>query len=87
VVLGIRPEDLAVAAPAQVGPDNNVIPARVELVEILGGEALVHLSSGQIELTARLPAPFSSATQELGLVVEVERIHLFDGKTGERLTR
>jgi multiple sugar transport system ATP-binding protein len=84
VVLGIRPEDLAVAAPAQGGPDK-VIPARVELVELLGGEALVHLSSGDVELTARLPAPFSSNAKELGLVVEGERVHLFDGETRERL--
>jgi multiple sugar transport system ATP-binding protein len=85
VVLGIRPEDLAVAAPARAGQDNDVIPARVELVEVLGGEALVHLSSGQLELTARLPAPFSSNVKELGLVVQVERIHLFDGETRERM--
>jgi multiple sugar transport system ATP-binding protein len=85
VVLGIRPEDLAVAASVPAGPENNVIPARVELVELLGGEALVHLSSGEVELTARLLAPFSPTARELGLVVEAERIHLFDGKTRERL--
>jgi multiple sugar transport system ATP-binding protein len=82
VVLGIRPEELQVA-PART--DGSAIPARVELVELLGGEALVHLSSGAVELTARVPAPFPADCGEVHLVVPADRIHLFDGETGERL--
>jgi ABC-type sugar transport system ATPase subunit len=57
----------------------------VELVELLGGEALVHLSSGSVELTARMPAPVSGANRELVLTIPPGRMHLFDGQTGERL--
>ena len=84
VVLGVRPEDLTVVLPGQPngGP---AIAARVELVELLGGEALVHLSSGSVELTARMPAPVSGAARELVLTIPPGRMHLFDGQTGERI--
>jgi multiple sugar transport system ATP-binding protein len=85
VVLGVRPEDLAVATGGQTGKDENLIRARVELVELLGGEALVHLSSGEVELTAKLPAPFSTTAEELSLVVQPNHVHLFDGETRQRL--
>jgi multiple sugar transport system ATP-binding protein len=84
VVLGVRPEDLTVVRSGQ--PDGGrVISARVELVELLGGEALVHLSSGSVELTARMPAPVSAAARDLVLTIPPGRMHLFDGPTGERL--
>jgi multiple sugar transport system ATP-binding protein len=85
VVLGIRPEDVSVVPAGQTKNPGDVIPARVELVELLGGEALVHLSSGDIELTARLPAPLSVNAEALGLVLPPERVHLFDGETRERI--
>jgi ABC-type sugar transport system ATPase subunit len=85
VVLGIRPEDLAIAVPGRSHDAAGVIPARVELVELLGGEALVHLDSGGVDLTARVPAPLSVNGSELTLIVPPDRIHLFDGETRERL--
>jgi multiple sugar transport system ATP-binding protein len=85
IVLGVRPEDLRVADPDMAANPGSVIPAQVELVELLGGEALVHLSSGNVELTARLPAPFSANAGNIGLIVPPDRVHLFDGETGERL--
>ena len=84
VILGIRPEDLAVAGPAQAS-DHRVIEARVELVELLGGEALVHLTSAGVELTARLFAPLPVSGDNLKLIVLQDRMHLFDGETNERM--
>jgi ABC-type sugar transport system ATPase subunit len=74
-----------VADPGLAARAGSVIPAGVELVELLGGEALVHLSSGNVELTARLPAPFSANAGDIGLIVPPDRVHLFDGETRERL--
>jgi ABC-type sugar transport system ATPase subunit len=62
-----------------------MLRARVELVELLGGEALVHLAVAGVELTARLPAPVPRAGSELGLLIPVERAHLFDRETGGRV--
>jgi multiple sugar transport system ATP-binding protein len=84
VILGVRPEDLRVLLPGQGVDRRSVISARVEMVELLGGEALVHCSSGGTELTARSPAPFS-AEGAVGLEVPPERVHLFDGESRERL--
>jgi multiple sugar transport system ATP-binding protein len=85
VVFGIRPEDLAIAAPGRLNDAAGAVPARVELVELLGGEALVHLDSGGIDLTVRVPAPLAVNGSELTLIVPPDRIHLFDGETRERL--
>jgi multiple sugar transport system ATP-binding protein len=85
VVLGIRPEDLAIEAPGGSHGAVGVVPARVELVELLGGEALLHLDSGGVDLTARVPAPVSVNGSELTLIVPPDRIHLFDGESRKRL--
>ena len=85
VMLGIRPEDLEVVPPGTPDGRTSVVPARVELVELLGGEALVHLDSGGVELMARLPAPVPAAAGDLRLRVAPDRVHLFDGDTGARL--
>jgi ABC-type sugar transport system ATPase subunit len=82
---GIRPEDLAIDASARSPNAAGVVPARVELVELLGGEALVHLDSGGVDLTARVPAPFSANGKELTLIIPPDRLHLFDGETRKRL--
>ncbi|MGH7508254.1 MAG: ABC transporter ATP-binding protein [Gemmatimonadales bacterium] len=84
VILGIRPEDLQALAPGQ-GHSAGVISARVELVELLGGEALVHVSSGGIDLTARLPAPIPPIGGALELLAPPERVHLFDGESQDLL--
>lgn len=81
----MRPEDLH---PAGAGADPaTVLPARVDLVELLGGEALVHVTSGGTELTARTPSAVPAAGREVRLVVPPQRVHLFDAPTGERITR
>jgi multiple sugar transport system ATP-binding protein len=85
VILGIRPEDLQVLGPGRKADPGNVIPARVELVELLGSEALVHLTSAGIELTARLPAPLPAIGGALELLVPPDRVHLFDGETQDLL--
>jgi ABC-type sugar transport system ATPase subunit len=83
VTLGIRPEDIQRADPSSGLA--GVLRSRVELVELLGAEALVHVDVGGVELTARLPAPVPPAGSELGLVIPGGRIHLFDRETGARI--
>jgi ABC-type sugar transport system ATPase subunit len=66
VVLGIRPEDLEVAPQGHNAPGDGVITARVDLVELLGGEALVHLTSAGVELTAQGARARAIQHQRLG---------------------
>ena len=84
VILGIRPEDLARAT----GPaDGTTLEARVELAELLGGEGLVHLAAGPVELTARIPAPVPTAGESFAVRIPPARIHLFDAATTQRIER
>jgi len=83
VVLGVRPEDLQ---RSQTPPDSAAsIAARVELVELLGGEALVHVRAGNTELTARMPSPVPTTDSEIRLAVPPDKVHLFDADSGARL--
>lgn len=83
VVLGIRPEDLQ---PAPASADSGTtIGARVELVELLGGEGLVHVRAGNTELTARMPSPVPATGIEIRLAVPPHKVHLFDADTGARV--
>ena len=71
VVLGVRPEDLQpTPAPADSATS---IAARVELVELLGGEALVHVRAGNTELTARIPSPVPTTGTEIRLTVRTRQ--------------
>jgi multiple sugar transport system ATP-binding protein len=83
VTLGIRPEDIHRAGPSDGA--SGVLRGQVELVELLGGEALVHLDVHGIELTARLPTPVPAAGSELPVRLPPERLHLFERESGARL--
>jgi multiple sugar transport system ATP-binding protein len=76
--LGVRPEHL------RLGGDG--VEARVELVDPVGSEALVHLDAGGTALLARVDA---AARPEPGAVVRVhvrpDDAHLFDADTGARV--
>jgi ABC-type sugar transport system ATPase subunit len=74
VEVGVRPEHVRL--------EGNV-PARVELVEVAGGDAYVYLSGG---LVARVEADERPREgDEVRLTVRQEDIHLFDAATGERI--
>ncbi len=83
-LLGIRPEDLGLPRGKDEAPPTGP-EARVDLVELLGGEALVHLSAGAMELTARIPTPVPAVGDRLHLRFPPHRLHLFDGANGARL--
>jgi multiple sugar transport system ATP-binding protein len=80
VVLGIRPEDIALAPR---GDDSLAVRAAVSLVEPLGAETLVTLDVGQAQFVARAHAGFRESP---GTAVQVHmassRLHLFDAKSG-----
>jgi multiple sugar transport system ATP-binding protein len=80
VTLGLRPEDLAPAASG--------LPARLERVEYLGAEALVHvrLDDGT-DLRALAPGDWAPPAPggALSLAVAPERVHLFDAESGARM--
>jgi multiple sugar transport system ATP-binding protein len=78
--MAVRPEDLT---PAAGGAG---ISARVELVEPLGNETLVHWSSAVGALVSRVSSgPVPALGAEAALVANAERILLFDATSGVTL--
>ncbi|HET8653272.1 MAG TPA: TOBE domain-containing protein, partial [Gaiellaceae bacterium] len=74
-VLGIRPEDLRLAAGG--------VPARVDLVEVAGSDAYVFLDR---DLVARVPAAGRPAEgTDVRLAFDREAAHLFDEASGRRV--
>ena len=87
VILGIRPEDIAVrAADGTNGGADASVRARIDLVEPTGSEALLYASAAGHDIAVRaeretLP-PIGS---EVTLVLTPERAHFFDAESGEEV--
>ena len=86
VVLGIRPENIREAGPRRAAAATVPVTVKVEFVEPLGHEVIVHGRVGDELLVAKVDphrAPQMGAT--MTLVVETEAAHLFDAATEKRL--
>jgi sn-glycerol 3-phosphate transport system ATP-binding protein len=77
IVLGIRPEHLAIGA--------GDWPFKVDLVEALGAELLVHGRIGAAELVLRVGADVDISADTEVLVGARGKLHWFDADTGKRL--
>jgi multiple sugar transport system ATP-binding protein len=81
-IAGFRPEHIELA---NGRPNGLNFDARVEVVEYLGDEQLVHLIRKDTAIQAKLPIEEQlSAGQELKLTVPREKLLLFDAETEER---
>ncbi len=85
VILGVRPENLH--APATVTPNAAAtITAKIELIEPMGAETIVHVRVGNRPLIARVPpAERFELNQEIVLRPNLALSHLFDPETGHAL--
>ncbi|KEP68108.1 sugar ABC transporter ATPase [Thioclava dalianensis] len=85
--LGLRPEDFHLWAPGSVPRPGTTLEARVEVVEALGVETLLHVALGAgLRATARTvprAAPLTGA--HIALRPDLSRAHLFDAATGAAL--
>jgi len=81
VTAGVRPEHLAPCPEA-----DRLFSAKVEMVEQLGADTLVHLSRGADLLVARLP---HGSTPDIGSTLHLsaasQHVYLFDAATGARV--
>jgi multiple sugar transport system ATP-binding protein len=81
VVLGIRPEDVLSVEGAQ-GKNLTPIQATVEVLEPLGAEIILELSSHGQTFTARMdPQMQTRMHEEIPVFFDMERCHLFDRQT------
>jgi multiple sugar transport system ATP-binding protein len=80
VLLGVRPEDLAVAASADV--DLPCFDAVVEVVEQLGSEILLDMKVGESIMVASVePSVQVKVRDKLRFAMRPSRIHIFDAQT------
>jgi ABC-type sugar transport system ATPase subunit len=86
-IAGVRPEHIELGD----GGDNALsFSARVEVVEYLGDEQLVHIVKRDTPLVAKLPVERRLTAQEqkeLTFSIPRARLHLFDAETGEAAGR
>jgi multiple sugar transport system ATP-binding protein len=62
------------------------VPARIELIEPLGNETLVHATAGSHALTARsLERVLLDVGATVSLGIEPAKVHWFDQTTGDRI--
>ena len=84
VVVGIRPENVREASR---GGETVRVDARVDFVEPLGHEVIVHGRVGDDILVAKLdPHRAPEMGSDIGLEIELGALHLFDAATEQRLT-
>ena len=87
VVFGLRPNHLRAATPQdqQPGGASHGLACVIDLVELLGAEALISFQCGALTLSALLPANAANSAAQVGqmlaLAFDEEHIHLFDADT------
>jgi multiple sugar transport system ATP-binding protein len=86
-IFGIRPEHLQDAAAGNgLSGDLPVIKATINVIETLGKETFLDLSTGEHSMAALLDADMEAKThQEIELVPNMDKIHLFSSESGEAI--
>ncbi|HEX3125978.1 MAG TPA: sn-glycerol-3-phosphate ABC transporter ATP-binding protein UgpC [Thermoanaerobaculia bacterium] len=86
VVMGIRPENVREAARGEMGSTARV-HGRVDFVEPLGHEVIVHAKVGDELLVAKAdPHRVPEMGSEMDLEIELNALHLFDAASEQRLS-
>jgi multiple sugar transport system ATP-binding protein len=82
VIFGIRPEHIHATKFQPASIEAAPFEARVDVVELLGHELHLYLDSGHNEFVATVDTRLApSVGQDLDLVVDTDRMHLFDKNT------
>ncbi len=84
VILGVRPEDVNV--PTGAGEGHPTVKGRVEVVEPVGNEQLIHVVVDGHPMVGRVEASSSvRVAEEILLEINPERVHFFDAATEQSL--
>lgn len=88
VVTGFRPEDILDKPRALFASDGNVMKARIDVIEPIGSEELLYVSSGDHTFVAEVPELIESVSEKRNMVEEeielafnMNKLHLFDAET------
>jgi len=85
VTLGVRPEHLIERSRLEANaPPDATIPVTVDIVETLGNELFVYLTSADVTLTARMAPDLQLKTgQQIEVAAPPDKLYFFDPKTDE----
>ena len=87
VVMGIRPENMHDEAVFIESMPDSVVNAKVEVVEMLGSETLLHMFIDDVPCTARVnPRTKTRGGDIVKIAIDTNRIHLFDKETEKTIT-
>ena len=86
-IVAVRPEDVSIATDSHSSPDHDVqLDARIDLVEPLGSETVVHCTAAGVPLRARVQGFVDlEAGTEIRLLAPRTRLLWFDGATEQRV--
>lgn len=87
LTLGVRPEDIYDKVYAgNLATDGHTAISTVEVVEPMGSEVLLYLNTGKNTLVARVePQSEARVNQEIEILFNMEKIHLFEKDSLERI--
>ena len=82
-ILGIRPEHIYDRTLKEPFPNAEQLTAIVEVVEPIGAEVILLMEKGLERLTAKVdPQTKAQPLSEIDLLIDMNRMHLFDKETG-----
>ncbi len=85
IIFGIRPEDIFDKMFSMLAKDN-IASASVDLIERLGSETYLYLLIGKQKLTAKVGAENNTKIgQNIDIVFNMDKMHIFDPETGKNL--
>jgi len=84
ISFGIRPEDISTVDNNKEITDKVVVPLTVELVEPIGNEIYLYVTTGKNTLVARVaPQTQLKIGQKIKLVFDLAKVHFYDIETEE----
>lgn len=82
VILGIRPEHIYDKLYSTLGTPENTLTATVEVIELLGNEKILHLTTGKSNFVAVVDAHNQAeVNHDIDVVFNMDKIHIFDKET------
>jgi multiple sugar transport system ATP-binding protein len=85
--LGIRPETIVPRVAAPDAPVDSTISVNVNVVEPLGDDQLLYLSTDRHDIVAKVDSHVPAEVgQQIEIALDVKRSHVFDAETGVNLT-
>jgi multiple sugar transport system ATP-binding protein len=86
IIMGIRPEDIYDKVYAPNASADSTVNATVEVVEQLGSENNIYLTTGKTPFIAKMDTDSGvEVNQEIELVFDMNKCHFFDSKTEEAI--